>query len=147
VGEFFGTIFYRRVGDLEWCGVFQLPSSLHSSSQPSQFQPSSLRTTLLSSPLPSSRLLSNHFYPILLFTLLKPLPPADAYTLPRSHIHHPLHPCPAQTSYRDIQKGRCLKSPRFELAGASLRPRSFKNKVEDELEGRSGGIDRGVADG
>ena len=23
-----------------------------------------------------------------------------------------------------------------------LRPRSFKNKVEDEIEGRSGGIDR-----
>ena len=130
--------FTKRV---EWSGVF--PTCL--------FSPSLFFPTLSNPPLPPSppsasslpRLLSTCFCPSLFFRSLKSLPSADVYPRP---LHHQLHLCLAQPHYRvsghdsmgmGIARGEALV--RFQ--------RSLKNKVEDEIEGRSPGSDRGVADG
>ena len=131
---------------------FQPVSSLH----PSSSRPSLLNPPLPPSPPPPSslpaspllpprlpRLLSTCFYPILFFRSLTSLPSADAY--PR-HVHHQLHLCLAQPHYRvsghDSTGMGIVKWESF-----ARFQRSRKNKVEDEIEGRSPGSDRGVADG
>jgi hypothetical protein len=102
--SFFRIFFYRRAGALGFLhNVSGVVSCLSNPLfPPLLFFPTLSVSTLLSpnhsSLLPSSPVPSTFDpYPILFSTLL---PPADAYTLPRSHIHHPLHPCPAQTPYR-----------------------------------------------
>ena len=151
--------FHNVSGVPEWC--LSTPLNSPPIFQPSEFQPSSLPTTLLS--LLSSLLRSTSNSPFQFsFSRWTSLPQLMHIQPPRPHIHHPLHPCPAQSSYRVpgrnptgmghaqgrvfTDKGECLQRPRFQCSCQALlcrRPRSFKNKVEE----RSGGLDWGVADG
>ena len=156
----FGSIHYWRVGDLgclhNASGVVSF-NSLHPSSNP-EFQPSSLPTTRLS-PLSSLLRSINSPFPILLFALPTPLPPANAHTsskatcppsaAPMSYTIVKSGPRAQPYGYGGMQKGVSTESsipvqlPAFSLSSIPL----FKNKVEDEIEGRSGGIDQGVGDG
>ena len=79
-------------------------------------------------PLLPSSLLPSTFNPSLSNSLLlianassPQLPPADAYTLPRSYIHALIGSQDATLQACDIQKWRCLQSPRFELSRASAQ--------------------------
>ena len=70
----------HKTGRVVWC-----------LSNPPLFFLTSLFQSSSSSLPASSHLLSIFFYPILFLPLLMPLLPGDVYTLPRSHLHHPLH--------------------------------------------------------
>ena len=94
---------------------------------------------------PSSLLFSTFFYPIVFFTPLTPLPPVDLYT-PKVTCPPSAAPCPAQTSYavsghESTGMGHAKGVLDSRAGGPQSSTPSFKNKGEDEIEGRSGSID------
>ena len=134
----------------EWRGLVSFNSPLLST--PS-FQ---LVSTLLSEPLFFPVLFPpfNPLFPNLLFTLPTSLPSANVHTFIKVARPQSAAPMSAQSPSwvpgRDstsmgIQREGVFRVLDSSAADAQSSTRSFKSKVEDEIEG-SGGIDRGVAD-
>ncbi|KIJ92138.1 hypothetical protein K443DRAFT_445659 [Laccaria amethystina LaAM-08-1] len=138
---------------MEWSGVVSfnspllstplLPNPLHFNPPLSEqffFPPLSLLPSTFNSP-----------FPIFLLTLPTPLPLANAYIF-QGHmsaircttvlLNRLIRSRDPTLRLCDMQKGKCCGVLDSSAVGAS-----FKNKVEDEIEGRSRGVDRGVADG
>ena len=99
----FGFIHYWRVGDLgclrNASGMVWCLSTLHPSSNPLSFNPLLSQRLFFPSSLPSSGLPPTRLFQ-LSFSRWTSLPQLMHIQPPRPHIHHPLHPCPAQSSYR-----------------------------------------------